>query len=374
MVRSARLRIGIDAHAVGKRQTGNERFMANVIRALRGLCDHELVLFAGSDDAAGHWATMDRTSVVVMRPGNVAARLGWWFPVEARRRALDVLLVQYVGPPVVRCPVVTVVHDVAFAVYPSYYSRGERMWMPMAIPRTMRRSAGVVTVSEFSASEIRRLYRIPAEWITVAPNGVDPVFLSEASAASSMTPPYFLAVGNLQPRKNLVTLIRAYRSLVARRPDLPERLVIVGQGFYAAAEVFAEAEGLRRSGRIAFTGYVQDEELVALLRSATAFAYPSVYEGFGLPAVEAMAVGTPVAVSDVPVMREVVGDAAVRLPATDVGAWADALERLSADAGHRQALIVRGRDRAARYTWEACAAQVLRTLERAAAERSTDHR
>jgi glycosyltransferase involved in cell wall biosynthesis len=301
----------------------------------------------------------------------------WWFPTAARRDRLDALLVQYVGPPFAACPVVTVVHDVAFAVYPEFYSRAERLWMPRAIPATMRRAAGVVTVSRFSRDEIRRLYGIPEDRVTVAYNGVDPVFLGNGDAASAtprVEPPYFLAVGNLQPRKNLVTLIRAYRTLVARHPHVTERLVVVGQEFYAADAVLAEAADLTRAGRIVFTGYLPDAELVTLLRSATAFAYPSVYEGFGLPAVEAMAMGVPTLVSDVPVMREVTGDAAVRLPPTDPHAWAEALAGVAADGERRADLARRGRARAADFTWERAARQVLASLEAASSRAPRDRR
>ncbi len=366
-----RLRIGIDAHAVGERQTGNERFIANVVRALRAVCDHDLVLYVGSTAAADGFGALDRVETRVLRPNHPAARLLWSFPVVGRRDRLDALLVQYVGPPFAPCPVVTVVHDVAFAVYPEFYSRAERAWMPRAIPATMRRAAGVVTVSNFSRDEIQRLYGIPRERITVAYNGVDPVFTADgASVTPSVEPPYVLAIGNLQPRKNLVTLIRAYRTFVASRPETKVRLAVVGQEQFAAEAVLAEAADLTRSGRIVFTGYVPDAELVGLLRSATAFAYPSVYEGFGIPAVEAMACGVPTLVSDVPVMREVVGDAAVRLPPTQPEAWADAIAAVVDDPNRRTELARLGRERAQRFTWEGAAGQVLGALERAANGRS----
>src|SRR5205823_12378623 len=123
---------------------------------------------------------------------------------------------------------------------------------------------------------------------------------------------------------------------------------------------------LRRAGRVVFTGYVDDGALVGLMRRATAFAYPSVYEGFGLPPVEAMAAGTPAVVADIPVTREVVGDAGLRLPATDPAAWGDALLRLAGDDVMRAVLVERGRKRAAEFSWDASAAVVLAALERAA--------
>ena len=363
------MRIGVDAHAIGERRTGNERFTANLVRGLRAISDHELVLYFTNADAAGRWRDLDCTLVRVLRPAHPAARIPAILPFRAWRDGLDVLLVQYAGPPLVPCPLVTVVHDVAFALYPEYFSRSERLWMPRAIPFTMRRAARVVTVSHFSKDEIRRLYGIEEARVAVAPNAVDPAFANPPARPSAVEPPFFLAVGNLQPRKNLSTLVRAYRRVIDRDGHVRERLVIVGQDWFAAEELRREADDLRRAGRIVFTGYVDDHELAAMLRAATAFAYPSVYEGFGLPPLEAMAAGTAVAVSDIPVMRELFGDSALLVPARDERAWSDALARLAGDTHLRRSLSERGRRHARRFTAEAAARPVLEALESAARRR-----
>lgn len=360
------LRIGIDAHAIGERKTGNERYVANLIPALRERCDHHLVLFFTDERAAAGWPRDERTSIRVLRPAHPVARIPGVLPFHAARDKLDVLFVQYSGPPVVTCPVVTVVHDVAFAVYPQFFSRSERLWMRRTIPSTMRRAAGILTVSEFSRDEISRVFAIPPSRIDVAHNGVDPMFINAPQRPSPVEPPFFVAVGNLQPRKNLDTLLRGFRMLVQRHPEVTQRLVIVGQEWYRADAIHRESESLVRSGRVVFSGYVSDDDLIGLLQHATAFAYPSIYEGFGLPVVEAMALGTPTLVGDIPVMREVAGDAALRVPAGDAAAWADALHRVATEPDERRELASRGPARAARFTWEECARRVLAVLERAA--------
>jgi glycosyltransferase involved in cell wall biosynthesis len=365
-VTSHRLRIGIDAHAIGEHKTGNERFVANIVPALRKLCDHELVLYFTRPDAAAGWAGMADTSVRILRPAQPVLRIPVGLAYRASRDRLDVLLVQYAGPPISSCPVVTVVHDMAFALFPHFFAPAQRVWMRRIIPWTMRRAAGIVTVSEFSKREIVRVSGTDPDGITVAYDGVDPVFRSGAPFPSPVETPFFLVVGNLQPRKNLITLVRAYRRLIREHPERPERLVIVGQEWFAAETLHRESADLREAGRVIFTGYVADEELVGLLQSATAFAYPSVYEGFGLPPVEAMAVGAPTLVSDIPVTREVVGDAALRLPPVDTMAWADGLHRVATDPDLRASLTRHGQARAARFTWEASARAVLTALERAA--------
>ncbi|HJP65016.1 MAG TPA: glycosyltransferase family 1 protein, partial [Actinomycetota bacterium] len=298
------LRIGIEAHVVNARPSGNGRVVANLIRALHAGTDHELFVYFTDPAVAAAWRGLEwaRLTVRLIRPGNPAFRIPLAQPVLAARDRLDVFLAHDNSPPLSPCPVVTLVHDVAFARFPQYFSAFERRWMPRTIPASMRRSNAVVTVSNFTRDEIVELYGIPQEKIAVAHNGVDALFLDPEPRPSTVEPPFFLTTGNLQPRKNLPMLIRAFRSLIRHDPQIRERLVVVGQEAYAAAALFEEARDLQEAGRVVFTGYLPDEELVGLIQHATAFAYPSVYEGFGLPPLEAMAAGAPTVVADIPVM------------------------------------------------------------------------
>lgn len=365
-----RLRIGIDAHAVGQRQTGNERFAANMIRALREICDHQLVLYFTEPAAAAEFATLPDTRTRLLRPRHPLLRIPFGLPLLATHDDVDVLFVQYAGPPVFGRPLVTIVHDAAFELLPQHFRPLERLWMPRAIPFTMRRASRIVTVSDFSRDELVRVFGIEPAKITVAHNGVAPIFRDQSPRPSSEQPPYFVSVGNLQPRKNLQTLLAAYARALELRPQTAERLVIVGQDAYAAGEIRGRAEELCRRGRVVFTGYVSDPQLVGLLQGATAFAYPSVYEGFGLPPVEAMAAGVPSVVSDIPVMREIVGDAALRVSPLDVEGWAQALLRLAEEPALRARLSAEGRQRASAYTWEKSARAVLSALESSARVRA----
>ena len=362
------LRIGIEAHVVNRRPSGNGRVIENLVRALGSICDHELFVYVTDPDVASTWSREAPAGTVIRRVRGGAqpfVRIPLALPALAATDHLDVLMAHDVRPPIAPCPVVTLVHDVAFERHPEFFSPYERAWMTRGFRFSCRHSAGVIAVSNFTRDEIVSLYGVPHERITVAPNGVEAVFADPTPRRSPLEPPFFLAVGTLQPRKNLITLIRAYRALRARRPELPERLVIAGAPGYRSDAIQDGAADLRRDGSIVFTGYVGGDDLLGLIQNATAFAYPSVYEGFGLPPLEAMAAGTPALASDIPVTREVLGDAAQLLPPHDEGAWSVALERLADQPELRRGLSTKGRERAAGFTWERSAERALEALERA---------
>lgn len=362
---SHRLRIGVDTHAIGERKTGNERVFANLVPELIARSKHDFVLFFTDGASAKAWPAGDRTKIRLIRPSNRLVRYPLLLPALARREQLDVLLVQYTASKRIPCPVVPYVHDVSFAAQPRFFGLLERMWLQKEVPSTMKRAASVITVSEFSRREISRIYPFTAGKIVVAPDAPDPIFAGKESRVSPQEPPYFLAVGDLRPRKNMAVVIRGFRMLVNLHPEIRERLLLVGQNGPDGRRLHRDAADLEAAGRLAFLGYVSDEQLVGLQQHATALVYPSLYEGFGLPVVEAMATGTPALVSDIPVMSEVAGEAAVRLPPTEPRAWTEALRMVAIDPAHRAALVEAGLKRAASFSWARSADLVLQALEKA---------
>ena len=248
------------------------------------------------------------------------------------------------------CPAVVTVHDLSFEREPSLMGLRDRLVFRAAVPRAARRAARVIAVSELTKRDLVELYRIPREKIVVIPNGVDPRFTPDGPRPDGGD--YALVVGALQQRKDPEAAIEALALL--GKGDL--RLVFAGpdKGGREAAERAAERTGLRSS--VEFLGYVPQDELAALYRGAACLVFPSRYEGFGLPALEAMASGTPVVATTVGALPEVAGGAAILVGERDPAALADGIERALAD---RDRLMRAGLERARLYTWAETARRTL---------------
>jgi alpha-1,3-rhamnosyl/mannosyltransferase len=299
----------------------------------------------------------------VAEPPHPPTNLGWTLvglPRAAARAAVDVVHAPaYTAPFWCPAPVVLTIHDVSYERHPEWYPY-RRDWARRAF---YRRSAGVaahiLTVSRFSAGEIAAAYGVAPERLTVTPLGVDTGFSPEGASGAAGTVadvprPYLLHVGDLHPRRNLPMLARAV--VAARREtEAAHRLtlVLVGKDLGVAEEVRSAARQAGHAGAVVHLGGpVKDDRLKALYQGAVALAYPSRYEGFGLPLIEAMACGTPVIASNVASMPEVVGEAGVLLEPTDQAAWVRAITRLLTDPDERRRLSKASLSRAAAFSWE----------------------
>jgi len=247
-------------------------------------------------------------------------------------------------------------------------------WYRFLTPRLVKRVAHVITISEFSKERILAHTNINESRITVIPNGVDERFqpLSQVEVFERLgalglpSGHYVLCVGSLEPRKNLARLLQAWSSIQA---DIPNDIWLVLTGKRGNSRVFANAAGLDvLPPRVHLTGHVSDELLPALYAGALAFAYLSVYEGFGLPPLESMASGTPALVGNRASLPEVVGDAAVQVDPFDIEAIADGLLRLVEDRSLREDLVQKGLERAKQFSWDRTAEQTWRVLEEVAGE------
>jgi glycosyltransferase involved in cell wall biosynthesis len=253
------------------------------------------------------------------------------------------------------CPVIVSIMDLAYIRYPHVHPRGRRLYLTALSRLTVRRARAIVAISRFTGDEVERLLHVPATRIHVTYLGVDGDFrplppdqVTAFCRQRGLPDHYLLYVGNLEPRKNLSRLVRAYASL--RHLDIP--LVLAGARGWGYADLFRQVESLGLTRQILFPGFVPREELPLWYNGATALVYPSFYEGFGLPPLEAMACGTPVLTSNSSSLPEVVGEAGLQVPPDDVDVLAAALQRLVQDAELRADLRRQGLERARQFTWE----------------------
>ena len=366
-------RIAIDAHAIGERLTGNETYVSNLIDGLMGLdSGHEYVLLFTSPQAAHVWQQKyPQVCVKIVWPRQPLVRIPLVMPLMARDQQIDLLHVQYVGPPVTPVPVVASIHDISFERYPEFFSHREVAQFKATIRLTAMLASRILTISECSKRDLVDIYGIPEEKVVVtylaANKNFRPPDSKEAAAMTAqrygVSAPYFLAVGNLQPRKNLVRLVAAYERLRNHRPDIGHQLVIVGKKTWKFDPILSFVQKSRWADDIILTDYVSDEDLPLLYAGADVFIYPSIYEGFGLPPLEAMACGTPVVVSDRASLPEVVGDAGVKVNPFDINAIAAAMASIVLEPGVAEWYSHAGIKRAGRFTWEECSVRTQQVYE-----------
>jgi glycosyltransferase involved in cell wall biosynthesis len=276
-------------------------------------------------------------------------------PLEASRYRLNVLFNPgFTAPLLSPCPCVTVFHDLQHKRHPEHFRWFDLPFWRLLLWASAHRSRRLIAVSEATRQDFLRYYRVNPERVAVIHHGVEPRFFE---LNRSVTGPYVLCVSTLHPHKNLERLLRAY---ARRKRDF--ELVLAGMRGFHSRPIEALISELDLAQRVRLTGWIPREELYHLYERARAFIYPSTFEGFGMPVLEAMAAGLPVACSDIPPLREVAGDAALFFDPLDEDAICNALERIASDETLRRRLAQAGRERARPFTWERAAEQTLRVL------------
>lgn len=364
------LRIGVNAlYLIPGAVGGTEIYLRNLLAALAALDGvNRYFVFTNRETGADlvparpNFTQAPQRVRAAFRP----ARILWEqtaLPAAAARLGLDVMLNPgYTAPVYSPCPSVTVLHDLQHKRHPEYFRWWDLPFWRVLLFLSAQLSGAVVASSRATAADLRRFYRIPEERIRVVPIGVDPVFFDIASRRRPE--PLLLTVSTLHPHKNLDGLLRAFAEF--RREHAGFRLVVAGlRGHYAGELERLRAE-LGLSDAVLFSGWIPREELYALHERACAVIYPSLFEGFGMPVMEALAAGIPTACSDIEPLRECAGDAALRFDPRDVHAMRDAMARLVRDDALRGRLAVEGPARAALFSWQASARAILETLEQAA--------
>ncbi|HEY9404371.1 MAG TPA: glycosyltransferase family 1 protein [Pyrinomonadaceae bacterium] len=376
------MHIAIDAHSVGTGLAGVETYITNLIEALAASGEanrYTLYVTRGraGDRFAGRWP---HVSVRRTLPHTPFVRIPVTFPVELRRHRADLLHVQFTAPPFAPCPVVATIHDLSFEHLPETFNRRSWMQLRLTVRRTARMAAHIITPSEFSRRDLVETYGVAPERVSVTLAAAAPHFrpapadaVAEVKRRYGIEGDYVLAVGSIQPRKNLVRLVRAYSDLRRRRShDKLPQLVIVGKRAWLYGETLRAVEQSGIAPNVIFTGYAPERDLPALYTGALCFIYPSYFEGFGLPPLEAMQCGTAVVAGDRTSLPEVVGDAGLLVNPFDEDAIGAAIARLIDDGELRARLGLRGRERAALFNWTETARQTLQVYEQATGGKASD--
>ncbi len=373
------MKIGLNAHLLsrqaGYRSAGIHSYIYNLLRHLptSAPANWQFRAMVG----AANRATFDG---VIMRRARLDTesplrRILWEQLCQAPQlRQFDLYhALAFVAPLWLAAPMVVTVYDLSFMRYPAGLSRARRLYLRLFTAQTCRRARRVLAISQSTASDLSSLLHIPASKIDVTPLGYDQEAFRPLSAAEvdafrrrqGLPPRFWLFVGTLEPRKNLLMLLHAY----ARLPQSARLPLILGGGRgWLADDIFATIERHGLADCIRHIGFIPAADLPIWYNSAEAFLYPSVFEGFGLPVLEAMACGTPVLTSNVSSLPEVIGSAGMTLPPDDDAVWADALEDIVTNKDWRSMASRRGLERAKQFTWQRTAELTLASYRRAVAD------
>ncbi len=357
------MRIGIDYTAAVRQRAGIGRYARSLIRALARL-DHEnayVLLSAGKEADGEPWPANFSLRTLPLTDRHLSIlwqKLRLPLPVEWLTGRLDLFhSPDFVLPPVRRARTVVTIHDLSFLRLPDCSSPALLEYLMSAVPRSVARADIILADSQSTQQDLVDLMGVSAERIRVVYPAVDETFMRSDQAGvmavrarHQIDGPYILSLGTLQPRKNYVRLIEAFQML-KQTSGIPHRLVIGGGPGWLYEPIYETIERLGLQNQVQMLGYVDESDLPALYTGADVFCFPSLYEGFGIPVLEAMACGTPVVASNTSSLPEAAGDAALLVSPTDTDALADALGRAIDDTDLRAQLVQSGLSQCQRFSW-----------------------
>jgi len=367
------MRIGIDARLNAYRQGGIAEYTRRLAEAIAPLApDDEIVALQHARQREPLVAAPNvRRARLLTPPHHRLEQLA--LPVELLPRRLDLLHSPDFIPPLRRpCPAVITVHDLAFIHFPAILDAGARRFYGQ-IRAAVHSAEAVIAVSAATRADIAALLDLPPERVDVVYEAAGPAFqplalnpgaVREVNGRRLEAGGFMLFVSTIEPRKNIDTLLRALRLCLDRRPGADYRLILAGSSGWLDRPIYDLARDLALGDAAVFIGPAARADLPWLYSACRLYLNPSLYEGFGLPALEALACGAPSLVADTSSLPEVVGDAALRLPPRDVEAWAEAITRLWDDPGARAELARRGPAQAARFSWARAARETLQIYRR----------
>jgi alpha-1,3-rhamnosyl/mannosyltransferase len=361
------MHLAINASEIGRQRGGNESYLAGLMSWLSELDQPPQVSLLTCDWGRPLEIPASLREVKLGRYRRLPFFL-WQQTLALRRLQPDWYLSTFFLPSVLSCRGAVLVHDLSFRRYPEYFPRPVAWYMKWLTGRAMRQARLVLTISEFTRREILHFYPANEAKVIVIYAGVGPEFQAitrkvEINADRDILThyglkrPYIFALGNIHPRKNLGRLLEAYLQVKNSQKSMPE-MVWGGLERWESGELLSEA----RAAGVILPGFIAQHHLPALYRQAEMLIYPSLYEGFGLPLVEAMACGTPVVTSNTASLPEVVGEAALTIDPTQVGEIAGAIARLLAEPALQAQLRQAGLERASQFTWKRTAQHLVEAL------------
>lgn len=370
------MHIGLNAHLLssqaGYRSAGIHGYIDNILQTVPAHAPSDwrfTAMVGGANHAAFDKVTMQRAS---LDTESAARRILWEQAIQPFTLGRYDLYhaMAFVAPVLLHTPMVVTVYDLTFMRYPERLTTARRRYLQMFTALTCRRAKRILAISQSTADDLTNLLGIPANKIDVTPLGYDaqrfrPYTPDEIEAfrmRRGLPERFWLFVGTLEPRKNLVTLLRAYAQLPTRE-QVP--LILGGGKGWMVDEIFDTIADYGLGDKVTHVGFIPTADLPLWYNSAEVFVYPSVFEGFGLPVLEAMACGTPVITSNVSSLPEVAGDAGLTLSPHDVTAWADALSQAYNDPIWRDTAREQGLERAQQFTWARTAQLTVESYRRA---------
>lgn len=369
------MHIGINTLSLPAQKTGGGKYICYLVNSLGWLDrSNRYSIFANRINMA-EFCLDNCTNFDIIDCGFMAnvrpLRMSWeqlFLPRQVKNRRIDLLHSPgFVAPLRLKCRSVVTIFDMTFFLFPHRHTFSKRLYFGFFLPLSARRADMIITISESSKNDIIRCLHLPERKIRVIYPGVDDIFqpvkddekLEWVRNRYGIKKDFILSVGVLEPRKNLDRLIRAFYLLV-RKGDFDLQLVIVGKKGWAYQPVLDLPEQLGMKDRVIFTGYVPEQDLPLFYSAALLFVYPSVYEGFGIPVLEAMACGAPVITSNISSMPEISEGAGLLVDPYDIQAMAQAIKKLLVDKEMQKKMSEAGLQRARKFSWEKMA---LSTLE-----------
>jgi glycosyltransferase involved in cell wall biosynthesis len=379
------MKIGIDIRPIGKKRTGDEAYFFGLVKNL-AIIDkkNEYFLYTDCDPEQdfdlkkeiGRLELGKNFKVIFLKSPNRFCWNAWVLPLCLRRNPVDIFHTQYIAPFWLpkKVKLVLTIHDISFNFFPQFIKFSDLFFLRTLIPRSLKMARMIIAVSEFTRQEIEKFYKISAEKIAAVYNGADferfnkrinTRRMEEIRRKYKLPEKFVLYIGTLQPRKNIPVAIEAMGTLRDKHKMSGIRMVVAGnrKAHNFDPKIDKTIKNLQLGSEVVFSGWIDEDDKPALFQLADCFVFPSLYEGFGIPIVDAMAAGTPVVCSDIPVFREIAGDAALFSDPRDSGEYAKMISKAIEDEEIKNNLIQKGLTQAKKFTWRGSAEKILRIYE-----------